>query len=72
VGNLGYVVQERLDHEVLRNVVSTSDNQGGDSDVLQTVDNCPIGEDRTPVKAVTTIISPPWGTMRGAEVNRTF
>lgn len=60
----GYVVQEWLDHEVLRDVVNAADNQGGNFDLPQAVDYRPTGEDRTPVKAGTTIISSPWGAIQ--------
>ena len=64
MSDLGYVVQECLDHEILRDVMSTVDDQRGDFDVLQAVDYRPIGEDRTPIKAATTVISPLRGTMQ--------
>lgn len=51
---LGSVVQEWLDRELPYDI-------GGNIDILQAVDYRPIGEDVTPVKAVTTIISSPRG-----------
>jgi len=34
MGDPGYIVQEWLDYEVLRNVVIAVDHQGGDLDIL--------------------------------------
>ena len=71
VGDLGFIFQERPDHEILCDIVDTIDDGGGKFDVRQAFSYRPIGEDETPVKAVTTDISSPWGTKLAGR-NRTF